>query len=80
MMDDATDHPLIAEAKRFDPSEYVDTRQVAQRTLTSVSSWAKRRMSGDGPTFIKIGRTVRYRWGDVIVWLERQGFASTSEY
>ena len=74
------DHPIVAEAKAFDPDEYVNTAQLAERTLTSCSSWAKRRMSGEGPAFIKIGRTVRYRWGDVIDWLESQSCYSTSEY
>ena len=79
-METTHDDTLFPDITAFDPEEYVNTKQVAERTLTSYSSWAKRRMSGEGPAFIKIGRTVRYRWGDVVCWLEGQLRSSTSEY
>lgn len=34
---------------------------------------------GDGPSFIKIGRAVRYRVGDVRAWIEARRRASTSD-
>ena len=79
-MEAPQEHPIVARAKRYDPNGYVNTQELAERTLTGPSSWAKRRMAGTGPAFIKIGRSVRYRWGDVITWLEDQLRSSTSEY
>ena len=46
----------------------------------STSFWQARRLRGDGPTFIRISsRAVRYRWGDVLDWLESLRRTSTSD-
>jgi len=43
-------------------------------------SWlAKLRLTGDGPPFIKLGRQVRYRLGDLEAWLNGQVRSSTSD-
>lgn len=43
-------------------------------------SWlAKARMRGDGPPFVKIGRTIRYREAVLLIWLEAHQRLSTSE-
>ena len=34
---------------------------------------------GDGPPMVKIGRSVRYRAGDVRAWIEARRVASTSQ-
>ena len=34
---------------------------------------------GDGPPMVKIGRSVRYRTGDVRGWIEARRVASTSQ-
>ncbi len=40
--------------------------------------WAKARMRGDGPIFIKVGASVvRYRRADVDDWIERRKRSST---
>jgi predicted DNA-binding transcriptional regulator AlpA len=44
------------------------------------STLAKLRLSGKGPTFIKLGRRVVYRQADLIAWIEMHRFRSTSEY
>lgn len=36
-------------------------------------------LKGDGPPFIKIGRSVRYRVGDLLDWIKARRFSSTSE-
>lgn len=36
-------------------------------------------VKGDGPPFLKIGRSVRYRVGDIRTWLETKKVASTSQ-
>ena len=60
---------------------FLDTQELARRTNTAAISWAKRRMRGgsDTPPYIKIGRTVRYRWSDVEAWLADRERGSTSE-
>lgn len=61
--------------------ELIDTSELARRTDTAPASWAKRRMLGEphSPPFLKLGRSVRYRWTDVCAWLERRERRSTSE-
>ena len=39
----------------------------------------KLRLTGNGPIFIKIGRSVRYRQSDLNAFLERHAIGSTSE-
>jgi excisionase family DNA binding protein len=34
------------------------------------------RSQGKGPTYVKLGRHVRYRWADVYAWLEAQAVAA----
>lgn len=36
-------------------------------------------VKGNGPPFIKIGRLVRYRVGDLLDWIEGKKFTSTTE-
>ncbi len=35
----------------------------------SISFLAKARMKGDGPAYIRIGRSIRYREEDLIAWM-----------
>jgi predicted DNA-binding transcriptional regulator AlpA len=48
-------------------------------TNTKKSTARKQRVTGCGPRFVKIGRSVRYRRGDVLDWLESRTVRSTSE-
>jgi hypothetical protein len=52
--------------------------EAAEFLRCSVSSLNKWRVSGRGPPFIKVGVLVRYRFGDVIAYVETQTRASTS--
>jgi predicted DNA-binding transcriptional regulator AlpA len=45
----------------------------------SVSWLAKARMRGDGPSYVKLGRSVRYRESDLLQWLKSRARLSTSE-
>lgn len=45
---------------------------VARQTL------ARWRVEGEGPTFVKIGRKVAYRAGDVRRWLTKRTLSSTT--
>jgi excisionase family DNA binding protein len=46
---------------------------ISERTLE------RKRGDGTGPTFVKVGRAVRYRESDVEKWLESRAVRSTSE-
>lgn len=54
--------------------------QVATRLGLSISTLAKMRLSGEGPTYSKLGRRVVYRPADLDIWIEANRFRSTSEY
>jgi len=45
----------------------------------SRSGLAKLRLTGGGPPFIKLGRQVRYRLGDLEAWLRGEVRSSTSD-
>lgn len=60
-------------------TELITTPELERRTGVNASTWAKRRLTGDSPPFLKIGRCVRYRWPDVEAWLAARTRTSTSE-
>ena len=63
-----------------DPSgRFVDPDELEILTDISKSTWAKRRLSGDTPPYIKIGRSVRYHLPTVIAWMARHTRRSTSD-
>lgn len=57
----------------------VTQEQLAERWNISPSTLAKSRVSGDGPPFLKIGRSVRYDVAEADQWLEARRRTSTSE-
>lgn len=59
--------------------ELIDTAALARIRGESVSKVTKERLEGGGPVYVKLGRTVRYRLGDVRAWLLSQRVRSTSE-
>ena len=56
-----------------------DTKRLAEITDCSEPSLVRMRCQGIGPKFIKIGRSVKYRWSDVENWLATCERQSTSE-
>ena len=52
------------------------TRQVGAAALTeagrptSPATLATKATRGDGPPYVKFGRRVLYRWGDLLAWAE----------
>lgn len=54
-------------------------REAANFLRLSLSWLAKTRMRGDGPPYVKLGRTVRYREGALVQWLKSRARLSTSE-
>lgn len=47
------------------------TREAAERVRLSEALLERLRQRGEGPLYIKIGRAVRYRDGDLAIWLEQ---------
>lgn len=63
-----------------DDDELITDVILGTETKTPPSRWAKARLTGDGPPYLKIGHLVRYRRGDVRAWLEsHRRLHSTSE-
>jgi hypothetical protein len=58
---------LLRERPPFD-DEYVDTETLAAFFKLSTSYFAKLRVSGGGPPFLRMSTAVRYRFGDVKRW------------
>lgn len=64
----------------FDASSTLVTVEKAAEYLAVSSSYLnKLRVRGDGPTFCKLGRGVRYRLSDLEAWVDANRFGSTSE-
>ena len=48
--------------------------------LGKSTAWAERsRWDGSGPSFVKLGKSVRYRACDVLAWIEANARRNTSE-
>lgn len=58
----------------------LDAQKAADWTGLSTSTLAKLRLSGDGPTYAKLGRRFVYSIDDLEAWIEAHRFKSTSEY
>jgi predicted DNA-binding transcriptional regulator AlpA len=54
-------------------------RDAAQILNVSTSWLAKARMRGDGPPFIRVGRSVRYGGAALLQWVKSRQRLSTSE-
>jgi predicted DNA-binding transcriptional regulator AlpA len=54
-------------------------RDLERLTGRKRSCWQKDRVTGDGPPFIRLGRLIRYRAGDIRTWLDERVRRSTSE-
>ena len=64
-------------AERVDP--LLTEREAARRLALSVKTLRRWRWSGDGPSFIKIGRAVRYDPLELSAYIERGIRRSTSD-
>jgi predicted DNA-binding transcriptional regulator AlpA len=62
-------------------SEAMRPPQAANYVGLSASTLAKRRLTGDGPRFIRLSaRAIGYLKSDLDEWLTARRFGSTSEY
>ena len=61
-------------------SELMTVGEAARRLKLSESYLNKLRMTGGGPRFVRVGRSIRYREDDLGLWLDGKTAESTSEY
>jgi hypothetical protein len=71
-------------AVNHQPPAIATSREVAAVFNTTEQALAQRRFRGQGPPFVKAGRSVYYRWCDVNAWLdanlhEQNGVTAGSE-
>jgi hypothetical protein len=60
-------------------SDDLETPEEVARRIKRPENWlAKKRLTGGGPKFLKIGGTVRYRRADVDAWLAKCEHVSTA--
>ncbi len=57
-----------------------DVHECSRSLGVSTSTLARWRVTGEGPTFHKIGRRVMYQVVEVEGWVQRHAFSSTSQY
>jgi predicted DNA-binding transcriptional regulator AlpA len=70
-------NPALAELQDDPLLTDYDLERLTQQAR---STWQKRRLTGDGPPFVKIGRSVRYPSSGVKAWLAaRPRLLSTSD-
>ena len=60
-------------------NELLNPPSAAVYLAVAISSLAKWRVTGEGPPFIKIGSSVRYRTADLETWIEGRRVFSTAE-
>jgi predicted DNA-binding transcriptional regulator AlpA len=60
-------------------SVLLTAKEAAVRFKVSLSWLAKARMRGDGPPYIRIGRSIRYADAALIQWMKSRQRLSTSE-
>ena len=61
------------------PLNLLSPKEAARLLKVSVSWLAKARMRGDGPPYIRIGRSIRYSEAALLQWLKSRQRLSTSE-
>lgn len=60
-------------------TELMDSEAAAARIGWHPGSMARARVRGDGPPYLKVGRSVRYDPRDIDAWLESRKRNSTSQ-
>jgi predicted DNA-binding transcriptional regulator AlpA len=64
----------------LNPKHIVNTDAAAHLLNVSAVTLAKWRVTGEGPRFLKFGRSVKYRISDLEEWIQDQERESTAEY
>ena len=59
--------------------DIMNTSEAADYVRLSPPTMERFRLTGEGPRYCKLGGAVRYRQGDLDVWLESRLVSSTSD-
>lgn len=70
---------MNAQSKANDTDRLMTPAETAKQLGVSLSWLAKARLSGDGPRYVKIGRSVRYTESYVRDYVRSRTRSSTSE-
>jgi helix-turn-helix protein len=70
----------MTKARHHADDDFVTVGIAAEIAHASTRVLNRMRWAGEGPAYFKIGRSVRYRVGDVRVWLESKRVTSTADY
>jgi predicted DNA-binding transcriptional regulator AlpA len=65
--------------QHLDLPTLLTAKEAAARLKISYSWLAKARMRGDGPPYIRIGRSIRYTDAATLQWMKSRQRLSTSE-
>ena len=57
-------------ARRMNIPKYIDEREVARITGFALSTLRNNRFKGEGISYVKVGRSVRYTLEDVVAFME----------
>ena len=68
----------VPPAKNAPPAALITAKEAANYLRVSLSWLAKARMRGDGPPYIKVGRSIRYDQAGLIQWMKSRQRLSTS--
>lgn len=74
-----TAHPAFNENRAYRDEEFVRVEVAAGICLRSISYLNKKRCTGDGPPFMKIGGSVFYEVGQLRSWMRAHSRRSTSD-
>jgi len=66
------------EATDKDPERLINEIEAAELLCQSVRTIQKWRVTGYRPQFYKIGRSVRYRWREIVEWIDDRRRSHTS--
>jgi hypothetical protein len=70
---------VIAQIKAIDPDKLYPPKAAAEILNMSTSWLAKARLRGDGPRYVKLGRSVKYEGRDLTEYRKSKKRQSTSE-
>jgi excisionase family DNA binding protein len=62
---------ILMATHEHEPGEMLTAAELARELKVSRRTLARWRSEGTGPPFFRVGRSPRYRWGDVQAWIER---------
>jgi predicted DNA-binding transcriptional regulator AlpA len=72
--------PALGSAREYLSEMYLTQKEVAAHLRLSERTLERYRVSGTGPRFIRLGRRIVYRRGDIEEWASAHTVTSTSEY